>query len=60
MVYCMPSLFLKLKSFAKPVLRDEVYLSTKEAIFTGEMTHKLIHIGKEVIFAEIEKKTLKL
>jgi len=56
----MPSLFLKLKSFAKPVLRDEVYLSTKEAIFTGEMTHELIHIGKEVIFAEIEKRTLKL
>lgn len=60
MVYCMPSSFLKLKSFAKPILRDELYLSTKEAIFAGEMTHELIHIGKDVIFAEIGKRTLKL
>jgi len=60
MVCCMPSSFLKLKSFAEPILRDEVYLSTKEAIFTGAMTHELIHEGKEVIFAEIEKRTLKL
>ena len=60
MVYRMPSPFSKLKSFAKPILRDEVYLSIKEAILTGEMTHELIHIGKEVIFAEIEKRTLKL
>jgi len=28
---------LKLKTFAKPILRDEVYLSIKEAILTGEM-----------------------
>jgi len=28
----------KLKVFAKPVLRDEVYLSIKEAILTGEMS----------------------
>jgi len=27
----------KLKTFAKPILRDEVYLSIKEAILTGEM-----------------------
>jgi hypothetical protein len=60
MVYCITSSFLKLKSFAKPILSDEVYLSTKEALFTGEMTHELIHIGKEVVFAEIEKRTLKL
>jgi len=32
----MPSPFSKLKSFAKPILRDEVYLSIKEAILTGE------------------------
>jgi DNA-binding GntR family transcriptional regulator len=34
----MPSSLLKLKSFAKPILRDEVYLAIKEAILTGEMT----------------------
>jgi DNA-binding GntR family transcriptional regulator len=32
----MPGPFSKLKSFAKPILRDEVYLSIKEAILTGE------------------------
>ena len=32
----MPNPFSKLKSFAKPILRDEVYLSIKEAILTGE------------------------
>jgi len=32
----MPSPFSKLKSFTKPILRDEVYLSIKEAILTGE------------------------
>jgi hypothetical protein len=29
----MPSSLLKLKSFAKPILRDEVYLSIKKTIF---------------------------
>lgn len=38
MVYRMLSSLLKLKSFAKPILRDEVYLSIKEAILTGELT----------------------
>ena len=38
MVYRMPSSFLQLKSYAKPILRDEVYLPMKEAILTGEMT----------------------
>ncbi len=33
----MISLLSKLKSFAKPILRDEVYLSIKEAILTGEL-----------------------
>lgn len=33
----MTHLLSKLKSFAKPILRDEVYLSIKEAILTGEM-----------------------
>jgi DNA-binding GntR family transcriptional regulator len=37
MVYHRPSSLLKLKSFAKPILRDEVYLSIKEAILTGEL-----------------------
>ena len=34
----MRNTFSKFKSFAKPILRDEVYLSIKEAILTGEMT----------------------
>jgi hypothetical protein len=33
MVYLMLSSLLRLKSFAKPILRDEVYLSIKEKIF---------------------------
>jgi len=33
----MTGLLSKLKSFAKPILRDEVYLSIKEAILTGEL-----------------------
>lgn len=33
----MLSAFSKLKSFAKPVLRDEVFLLIKEAILTGEI-----------------------
>jgi len=33
----MLSSFSKLKSFAKPVLRDEVFLLIKEAILTGEI-----------------------
>jgi DNA-binding GntR family transcriptional regulator len=37
MEYQMPISFTKLKSFAKPILRDEVYSSIKEAILTGEM-----------------------
>lgn len=33
----MPNLFSRLKSFAKPVLRDEVFHLMKEAILTGEV-----------------------
>ena len=33
----MPNPLSRLKSFAKPILRDEVYLSIKEAILTGEI-----------------------
>jgi DNA-binding GntR family transcriptional regulator len=33
----MANFLSKLKSFAKPILRDEVYHSIKEAILTGEM-----------------------
>jgi DNA-binding GntR family transcriptional regulator len=47
MVYRMPSSLLKLKSFAKPILRDEVYLSIKEAILTGELAPgERISIGR--------------
>jgi DNA-binding GntR family transcriptional regulator len=43
----MPNRFAKLKSFAKPILRDEVYLSIKEAILTGEFTPgERISIGR--------------
>ena len=43
----MPKLFSKLKSFAKPILRDEVYLSIKEAILTGEFAPgERISIGR--------------
>jgi DNA-binding GntR family transcriptional regulator len=43
----MPKLFSKLKSFAKPTLRDEVYLSIKEAILTGEFAPgERISIGR--------------
>lgn len=43
----MPSPFSKLKSFAKPILRDEVYLSIKEAILTGEFAPgERISIGR--------------
>jgi hypothetical protein len=42
-VYRMPSSLLKLKSFAKPILRDEVYLSIKEAILTGEFLREDFH-----------------
>jgi DNA-binding GntR family transcriptional regulator len=37
MIYHMPTSFQKLKSFTKPIFRDEVYLSVKEAILTGEL-----------------------
>jgi DNA-binding GntR family transcriptional regulator len=37
MVYHMLNSLLKLKSFTKPIFRDEVYLSVKEAILTGEL-----------------------
>ena len=36
----MSTPFSKLKSFAKPILRDEVHLSIKEAILTGEFAHE--------------------
>ena len=37
----------KLKSFAKPILRDKVYLSIKEAILTGEIApSERISIGR--------------
>jgi len=43
----MSNLFSKLKSFAKPILRDEVYLSIKEAILTGEFAPgERISIGR--------------
>jgi DNA-binding GntR family transcriptional regulator len=43
----MPSPFSKLKSFAKPILREEVYLSIKEAILTGEFAPgERISIGR--------------
>jgi DNA-binding GntR family transcriptional regulator len=43
----MPSSLLKLRSFAKPILRDEVYLSVKEAILTGELAPgERISIGR--------------
>jgi len=43
----MPNPFSKLKSFAKPILRDEVYLSIKEAILTGEFAPgERISIGR--------------
>lgn len=43
----MPNPFIKLKSFAKPILRDEVYLSIKEAILTGEFAPgERISIGR--------------
>jgi DNA-binding GntR family transcriptional regulator len=43
----MPSSLLKLKSFAKPILRDEVYLSIKEAILTCELAPgERISIGR--------------
>lgn len=43
----MASSLLKLKSFAKPILRDEVYLSIKEAIVTGELAPgERISIGR--------------
>jgi DNA-binding GntR family transcriptional regulator len=43
----MASPLSKLKSFAKPILRDEVYLSIKEAILTGELAPgERISIGR--------------
>jgi len=43
----MSELFSKLKSFTKPILRDEVYLSIKEAILTGEFAPgERISIGR--------------
>jgi len=43
----MPSSLSKLKSFAKPILRDEVYLSIKKAILTGELAPgERISIGR--------------
>jgi DNA-binding GntR family transcriptional regulator len=43
----MPTPLSKLKSFAKPILRDEVYLSIKEAILTGELAPgERISIGR--------------
>lgn len=43
----MSSTLSKLKSFTKPILRDEVYLSIKEAILTGELAPgERISIGR--------------
>jgi DNA-binding GntR family transcriptional regulator len=43
----MSSSLSRLKSFAKPILRDEVYLSIKEAILTGELAPgERISIGR--------------
>jgi DNA-binding GntR family transcriptional regulator len=43
----MRSSLLKLKCFTKPILRDEVYLSIKEAIVTGELASgERISIGR--------------
>lgn len=43
----MTSSLLKLRSFAKPILRDEVYLSIKEAILTCELAPgERISIGR--------------
>ena len=43
----MSSSLSKLKSFAKPILRDEVYLSIKRAILTGELAPgERISIGR--------------
>lgn len=43
----MPGAFTKLKSLPRPILRDEVYLSIKEAILTGEFAPgERISIGR--------------
>jgi DNA-binding GntR family transcriptional regulator len=43
----MSSSLSRLKSFAKPIIRDEVYLSIKEAILTGELAPgERISIGR--------------
>ncbi len=43
----MPNSFTKLKSLARPILRNEVYLSIKEAILTGEFAPgERISIGR--------------
>jgi DNA-binding GntR family transcriptional regulator len=43
----MPSAFAKLKSLARPILRDEIYLSIKEAILSGEFAPgERISIGR--------------
>jgi DNA-binding GntR family transcriptional regulator len=51
----MSNLFSKLKPFAKPILRDEVYLSIKEAILTGEFASgeriSIDHLLQEIGFS---------
>lgn len=47
LIYQMPNTLKRLKTFTKPTLRNEVYLTIKEAILTGEISAgERISIGR--------------